>query len=210
MFAKCAAGAAYCLMSAVIPAQASGACLTKPEARQMFRTSHLYWHGKDHCWDASPVAARRASIAYSLRHRDTGKLPALTARPPNAVAKTDTPPTPANSGQLQQASVLPELRQWSNTMAMAGSVETTPWTDRWPDQPIKPPSRPAITEAAANAALVTSRGMVAGIMIFVLSLAIFEVLFGGRNLRTRLRSVRKGAVSPSSRAATRWPSRHRI
>jgi hypothetical protein len=52
--------------------------------------------------------------------------------------------------------------------------------------------------------------MVAGIMILVLSLAILEVLFGGTNLRTRLRLVRKGAVSHSSRAATLRPSRDRI
>jgi hypothetical protein len=210
MFAKCAAGAVYCLIATVIPAQASGMCLTKAEARQMFRTSHLYWHGKDHCWDASPVAARPASIAYSLRHRDTRRLPPMTAKPSNEVAKTDTPPTPTNSGELQQASVLPVLRQWSDTMAMAGSVEITPWIDRWPDQPIKPPGRPVIAQVAANAALVTPRGMVAGIMILVLSLAILEVLFGGTNLRTRLRLVGKGAVSHSSRAATLRPSRDRI
>jgi hypothetical protein len=202
MFAKCAAGAVYCLIATVIPAQASGMCLTKAEARQMFRTSHLYWHGKDHCWDASPVAARHASIAYSVRHRDTRTLPAITAKPSNQPAKTDEPPAQTTSGQLQQASVLPELRQWSDTMAMAGSVETTPWIDRWPDQPIKPPSRPVITEAAANAALVTPRGMVAGIMILVLSLAIFEVLFGGTNVRTRLRLV--------GRAVTLRPSRDSI
>jgi hypothetical protein len=201
MFAKCAAWVAYCLIAAVIPAQGSSACLTKAEARQMFRTSYLYWHGKDHCWDASPGAARHASIAYSVRHRDTRSLPAITAKASNEVAKTDTSPIPANSGQLAQASVLPELRQWSDTMAMA-ETETTPWIDRWPDQPIKPPSRPVITEAALDAALVTPRGMVAGIMILVLSLAIFEVLFGGTNLRTRLRLV--------GRAVTLRPSRDSI
>jgi len=31
---------------------AAGAeCLSKGEARERYRTSHLYWHGVDHCWD---------------------------------------------------------------------------------------------------------------------------------------------------------------
>jgi hypothetical protein len=210
MFAKCAAGAACCLIAAVIPAQASIACLTKAEARQMFRTSYLYWHGKDHCWDSSPVAARHASTAHPLRRQESRPSPVITANPPNEVAKSDPSPAPANTGQLRQVSVLPDLRHWSDTMAMAETIETTPWIDRWPDQPIKPPTRPAITQAAANAALVSPRGLVAGIMILVLSLAIFEVLFGGTNLRTRLRLVRKGAVSHSSRAAMLRSSRDRI
>jgi hypothetical protein len=194
MFAKCAAWAAHCVIAAVIPAQASGACLTKAEARQMFRTSHLYWHGKDHCWDSSPVAARHASTAHPLRRQESRPSSVITATSPNEVAKIDTSPAPANIGQLRQASVLPDLRHWSDTMAMAETIETTPWIDRWPDQPIKPPTRPAITAATANAALVSPRGMVAGIMILVLSLAILEVLFGGTNLRTRLRFGWKGTV----------------
>jgi hypothetical protein len=34
--------------------------------------------------------------------------------PPNEVAKSDASPVPANIGQLRQASVLPELRHWSD------------------------------------------------------------------------------------------------
>jgi hypothetical protein len=35
-------------------ARASQSCMTKDEARSHFATSYLYWHGPDHCWDASP------------------------------------------------------------------------------------------------------------------------------------------------------------
>jgi hypothetical protein len=34
--------------------QASESCMTKTEARQHFGSVHIYWHGKDHCWDATP------------------------------------------------------------------------------------------------------------------------------------------------------------
>src|SRR5690349_22810232 len=42
---------------------ASEACMTREEARKHFATSYLYWHGPDHCWDASrswPPSARSA------------------------------------------------------------------------------------------------------------------------------------------------------
>src|SRR6516165_7814465 len=35
------------------PSHASKSCMTMAEARQQFRTSHLYWHGAGHCWDAN-------------------------------------------------------------------------------------------------------------------------------------------------------------
>jgi hypothetical protein len=28
--------------------------MSKAEARQHFASAHLYWHGPDHCWDATP------------------------------------------------------------------------------------------------------------------------------------------------------------
>jgi hypothetical protein len=49
------------------------------------------------------------------------------------------------------------------------------------------PSRPPVADAAVDAALATPRGMVAGIMALVLSLALLEILFGGTKLRMRLR-----------------------
>ena len=35
------------------PSHASKSCMTMAEARQQFRTSHLYWRGAGHCWDAN-------------------------------------------------------------------------------------------------------------------------------------------------------------
>jgi hypothetical protein len=40
---------------AALPAHASKSCMTMAEARQQFRTSHLYWHGSGHCWDATAL-----------------------------------------------------------------------------------------------------------------------------------------------------------
>jgi hypothetical protein len=40
------------------PASASNSCMSQSEARERFSTSHLYWHGPGHCWDATPVRRR--------------------------------------------------------------------------------------------------------------------------------------------------------
>ena len=37
------------------PSQASESCMSKTEARQQFSSVHIYWHGQDHCWDATPT-----------------------------------------------------------------------------------------------------------------------------------------------------------
>jgi len=36
------------------PAFASPSCMTQSEARQKFPTQHLWWHGPNRCWDATP------------------------------------------------------------------------------------------------------------------------------------------------------------
>jgi hypothetical protein len=37
------------------PSEASMSCMSKTEARQHYGSVHLYWHRKDHCWDATPL-----------------------------------------------------------------------------------------------------------------------------------------------------------
>ena len=46
------------------PSQASKSCMTQAEARQQFATSHLYWHGSGHCWDAMTPSRR---VVHRLR-----------------------------------------------------------------------------------------------------------------------------------------------
>src|SRR5437660_173653 len=38
---------------AATPSHASKSCMTMAEARAQFATSHLFWHGSGHCWDAT-------------------------------------------------------------------------------------------------------------------------------------------------------------
>ena len=41
------------VLLAASPAHASKSCMTMAEARAQFATSHLWWHGPNHCWDAT-------------------------------------------------------------------------------------------------------------------------------------------------------------
>ena len=48
--------------------EASESCMTKTEARQHFGSVHIYWHGNDHCWDATPT--RRHGRIHTVRQKD--------------------------------------------------------------------------------------------------------------------------------------------
>lgn len=74
------------MLTIAAPSRASDSCMTRDEARQRFSTSRLYWHGADHCWDAtSPRGLRRAA-----RNKQTAKQ-----APP--VPQTAPDPDPAQS-----------------------------------------------------------------------------------------------------------------
>src|SRR5215813_3074205 len=46
------------VLLAASPSHASKSCMTMAEARAQFATSHLWWHGSNHCWDATPPQHR--------------------------------------------------------------------------------------------------------------------------------------------------------
>ena len=77
-------------------AHASKDCMTKAEARKVYRTSYLYWHGKGRCWDASPRASYRHQKVGAARHRAEAShkaKPKPEARPelPTRAERTLTP-----------------------------------------------------------------------------------------------------------------------
>src|SRR5271169_5158158 len=50
------------------PSEASMSCMSKTEARQHFGSAHIYWHGKDNCWDATPTQPRQSDATRTLRY----------------------------------------------------------------------------------------------------------------------------------------------
>src|SRR5260370_32709753 len=55
------------------PSEASKPCMSKTEARQHFGSVHIYWHGADHCWDATPTRRHHQIIHKVERKSDQPK-----------------------------------------------------------------------------------------------------------------------------------------
>src|SRR5580704_6832164 len=50
------------VLAVTTPSEASQSCMSKAEARQHFGAVHIYWHGPDHCWDATASRHRQIQV----------------------------------------------------------------------------------------------------------------------------------------------------
>ena len=169
------------------PSEASKSCMTKADARQHFGSVHIYWHGPNHCWDATPT--RRHATRTVQRKTSTREV-----KPTREVTRTIDQPKwrdsmsemLADSAPVQSIATSADARRYGNDGAVAG----TPWIDRWTDiessplaarwVDIAPVERPPIIERKAER-LVRPPGVVLVFIVFVvLALGTIEVLFGGR------------------------------
>ena len=138
------------------PSEASKSCMSKTEARQQFG-SYIYWHGPEHCWDATPT--RPHSVRYRVHHPEPEPtLPAVIPMPS------------------------PDLRRSANAM-VADERETdlitvTPWVQRWVDISQAALPKPIVAAERKSEPMVKPRGVAMVIITIILTLAIVEVLFG--------------------------------
>jgi hypothetical protein len=84
-------------------AHASKDCMTKAEARKVYRTSYLYWHGKGRCWD---VASRHKRVGAVRRHRVDASHKAKP-EPEEKVEVVDSRPVPP-----ERTLTPDDLRKW--------------------------------------------------------------------------------------------------
>src|ERR1700730_15144932 len=69
------------VLLAASPAHASKSCMTMAEARAQFATSHLWWHGPDHCWDATAPQHRIVRrVQPKEQAQDGDATPAVAAQ----------------------------------------------------------------------------------------------------------------------------------
>lgn len=170
------------VLVAASPSHASKSCMTQVEARAQFATSHLYWHGPNHCWDATTPQHR---IVKRVKPKDEQQ------------AQDEGPP---------QDSVVPAKREpkWRNAMSemlpadtplVASSAPSLAaiatsgmnWLDRWVDvTQVAPPSFFGRTTEAVSANASPAAGQktdplaVRLILVFlsiVVILAVIELLF---------------------------------
>jgi len=144
------------------PSEASQSCMTKTEARQHFGAAHIYWHGRDQCWDANP--GRRRHQAHRVQQIR------------KVERKIDQPKWYESMSQM-----LPESQ-----MLPDEEPAKTAWVDRWVD--IEPPQLPIVdlVEVTSPAVIerdpepmLTARGVVMAMIAIALTLAIVELLSGG-------------------------------
>src|SRR5882672_8840024 len=100
------------------PSEASKSCMTKTEARQHFGSVHIYWHGKNHCWDATGIR----------RHHRIHKVQKKKVEPKWRESMSEM--------------LLDEERKSMPEMLPDEEPVQAPWADRWVD--VEPPQLPIV------------------------------------------------------------------
>lgn len=111
------------MLAVTPPSEASQSCMSKTEARQHFKSAHIYWHGADHCWDATPprhhqiIQARRKTLIQEVQR------------------KSDQPKwRDSMSELLPNDEHVQSLRAQTTLDVDADNVAAgKPWIDRWVD-----------------------------------------------------------------------------
>jgi hypothetical protein len=141
------------------PSQGSSSCMSQSEARQRFGPVHLYWHGPDHCWDATPGRHR---IVRKNRSNDDRQAQRARHRSDWREAMSEMLPNDAPI-QLSDAGA-------------AGAAAAANWLDRWIDI-IQVVPRPQIERQAEPATALPAPESESGSMPhFVVILAFFAFL----------------------------------
>jgi hypothetical protein len=104
------------ILMVATPSRASVSCMTMTEARQHFGLVHIYWHGADHCWDASPGRRQQHGITQRV------------------AAKPDQ-----QKWRDAMSEMVPDARVASETAPDAQLAQIR-WLDRWVEmKPSEPP-----------------------------------------------------------------------
>jgi hypothetical protein len=155
----------------VTTSEASKSCMSKIEARQHFGSAHLYWHGADHCWDATSI-----SVPRQIVHKVERKI----SQPKWLASKWQDSKWQGSKWQDSMS------RMTADDEPMQTSVQG-PWTDRWVDiEPIQlplaarwvdiAPVTPPLSKSAPDPEL-RMMVLVLVFIVIVLTLAMIEVLF---------------------------------
>ena len=153
-------------------AHASKDCMTKAEARNVYRTSYLYWHGKGRCWDASPRASHRLKKVAAARANRVEASHKAKTRPKPEVKLDVVDPSPVPTG-AKGTLTRDDLRRWANSMAAMPSEPIVTILDRWPDEEL--PQHRTKPAAVEKPSLMNTRAI---IMVIIMLMALLAVLIG--------------------------------
>jgi hypothetical protein len=152
------------------PSEASKSCMSKTEARQHFGTVYIYWHGRNHCWDATPPR----------RYHQVQKVQRQLQR--KAQRQVDQP-----KWHDSMSKMTPNEEPLQNKTSANEEPVQKPWANRWVD--IVSPELPNLERRVDNTQIeplpvrkpepmVTPRGVVMVIVIILLTLAVVMIFEG--------------------------------
>jgi hypothetical protein len=139
------------ILMVATPSEASESCMSVAEARQHFGLVHIYWHGADHCWDASPGRRQRHIIHTVAPKPDRSKWRDAMSK----MVVTDT-----------KVAQIPWLERWVDIKS-----SELPLVARWVDIPQAAP--PPIAEPMTMSLTVV---LLFGLLVITLPLALMGVL----------------------------------
>jgi hypothetical protein len=143
------------MLVAATPSEASKSCMSKTEARQHFGTVYIYWHGKNHCWDATPPR----------RYHQIRKVQRQVQR------QVDQPKWHDSMSKMSPNEE-PVQTPWVNRWVSIESSQL-PTVERGAD--VTPPEPLPIRKPEP---MVTPRGVVMVIIIILLTLAVVMIFEG--------------------------------
>ena len=177
---------------ASLPVLASPSCMTQSEARQKFPKEHLWWHGPNRCWSATPPSRQR--LAQRIKAGKT--RPVAREAEPEAVDEKK-PSRSASDTKWREAmsKARPEDLVASTSvasaqaevtlapLAMAPAPPGANWRERWVDivqrvPPIVDEGGPADLAADARAVepLVTPTRVMLALLVLLLAFGTFELM----------------------------------
>lgn len=120
-------------------ARASADCMTLPEARAKFGGAHLWWHGPNRCWDATPSRRRLAERGKPKNSKETSEA--------RAVERAATPAERAAPAEAKPPQRWSHDTRWREAMSRM-----------LPDDAVPVPP-PALQPSARASAAIDSRAM---------------------------------------------------
>ncbi|MBA7486843.1 hypothetical protein ES707_22404 [subsurface metagenome] len=186
--------AASALALASSPSIASPACMTQAEARAKFPTQHLWWHGANRCWDATPGRRQLAKRIEARKQVDAEPEVKATRAAPEEKKPEEKKPAVSNERRWRDAMSRMRPEDFAGSVGSAraeasADPSATPavprinFFERWVDiaqsvPPIAGKAAPANFAADARAAepLVTPTRVMLGLLVLILSFGLFELL----------------------------------
>ena len=174
------------------PALASPSCMTQSEARTKFPKEHLWWHGPNRCWDATPPSRRRLAERNKAREQRAVQVAPQATRETQAARETrDEKKSWPHAPRWREAMSrmrpddLPDAAVSASAGASvdAAAAPRTNFWDRWVDiaQRVPPEAaRPQPGDVAADARaaepVVTPLRVMLALLVLLLALGAFELM----------------------------------